>query len=84
LYVPWSEQQAQPRVSADAQKSKAVVRMIAWQKGLEQFIPASYHFERYGAIQLVGEQHFILHLVGKVKGAKFDKVFKRVREFFVD
>ena len=30
------------------------------------------------------EQHFILHSVGKVTAEKFDEVFKRVRELFVD
>ena len=30
------------------------------------------------------EQHVILHSVGKVTAAKFDEVFKRVRELFVD
>ena len=30
------------------------------------------------------EQHVILHSVGKVTTEKFDEVFKRVRELFVD
>jgi mRNA interferase MazF len=30
------------------------------------------------------EQHIILHSVGKVTAEKFDEVFKRVRELFVD
>jgi mRNA interferase MazF len=30
------------------------------------------------------EQHFILNSVGKVTAEKFDEVFKRVRELFVD